>query len=255
MQRSRRYAGAVALALALGAVLVPAQAGAALTAPGAPAAVHVRNVGNDLGFGLTSLLLTWSPPAKGPAPAGYDVEQCWVPAGQITGCGATSSRWNTRTSVHVPPNVTPTTARSCPPGVSGCYLRVRSVDAFGGASAWKSVTLEPWAPFGVTVTPGRSRRTAVVKFNGPAESGPGANTAKHYRVFTCTTSCSRSANWTDTGLPVAYPPSGSAPFVAGTITCGDSHHSPTCQVRMQFVDGLGEPGNLSANISCPTDDD
>jgi len=46
-------------------------------------------------------------------------------------------------------------------------------------------------------------------------------------------------------VQVAYPPAGSGPHTVNGIVCGDGYHA-TCVVRMQFFDGLGEPGNLSA---------
>jgi hypothetical protein len=41
-----------------------------------------------------------------------------------------------------------------------------------------------------------------------------------------------------------YPPSGDAPFIAGSFKCGTA--TVPCSVRMRFVDGVGQAGPASA---------
>jgi hypothetical protein len=129
-------------------------------------------------------------------------------------------------------------------------MRVRAVNARGGAGAWRAIDIEPWAPYSVTVSAGPARGSVTVLFLGPAESGRRGTAAKHYRVLVCDTVCNVTSNWRTASDAVPYPPHGSPLFLAGSFACRPPPTGPPhprqCQVRMQFVDGLGDAGILSA---------
>ncbi len=219
-----------------------------VTAPGVVTTPSAAVTGVDLGSGISTLHLSWAAPGLGNGlpPVSYEIESCLVGAGKTTGCESTSTAWSAATTVALPAHDPDTLTRSCQSGVATCEYRVRGRNARGGVSAWHAFSLQPWTPFGVTVARGRSFGFVTVTFQGPAESGAGANSAKRYRVYFCTSRCSNDDRWFSSGLNVLYPPTGAAPFTAGSFFCHGLGPHPTCQVRMRFVDGLGRDSSVSA---------
>jgi hypothetical protein len=227
------------------------------TAPGSPTAVTLHNAGSDPSTGYSVLDLGWRDPVTGLVVDHYDVEQCGARVGLVHSCDPSSLAWNGRRFILPSISAPLESHANCRAGYATCYMRVRGVNARGGAGVWRTLDLEPWAPFGVKVTPGATRGTVVVKFSGPAESGRSSTTAlKHYRVFVCEIACTVAASWRVVSDAVPYPPAGNAPFTAGTFQCHTVPSPPApaqtqsiaarqCQVRMQFVDGLGAAGSMS----------
>ena len=198
------------------------------------------------------MAVAWSPSLTGQAIDHYDVEQCGMVVGAIHTCDATSSSWTDRVEVDPGSGNRLTTSATCNAGLATCVVRIRGVNERGGAGAWHALDLEPWAPFGVSVAPGPSHRSVVVKFSGPTESGAGPTAAKHYRLLVCDGNCGVSSSWQTASDALPYPPVGTAPFTAGTFSCAtavpaiQSVGPRQCQVRMQFVGGSGEVSISSA---------
>jgi hypothetical protein len=215
-----------------------------MPAPGRPQSLGVRNLGTDLGTGVSPVTVSWYPPTTGMAAVSYRYATCIVPAGATTGCTDTSSSWSAATTVSDQPAPI-TRSADCPDGIGGCYYRVAAVNARGGQGPWRTTNLQPWAPYNVSVVPGPTTGDVTIKFKGPSESGPNG-APKYYKAFVCTTDCARNAGWRDTGLSIAYPPSGTSPYIAGVYACGENIG---CQVRMQFVAGDGAVGPVSAPAS------
>jgi len=212
------------------------------TAPTIVRAASAHVTALDLGSGLSTLQVQWSAPGAGMPAVSYDFEDCILPAEQATGC-TTTADWSPPTTMAATA-ATAMLTETCPSGVSTCLYRVRSHNARNGASVWFVFGLAPWAPYNVRVGAGRTHGTVTVTFDGPAESGAGANTAKRYVVYSCVTNCGTTSQWHNAGLTVTYPPAGNAPFTAGSFACGTA--ATSCKVRMRFVDGLGRPGPVSA---------
>ena len=124
----------------------------------------------------------------------------------------------------------------------------------GGEGPWREIDLEPWAPYSVTVKPGPARGSVTLHFLGPGESGRAGTGTKHYRVIVCDTVCNVASSWRTVSDAVPYPPAAPAPYLAGSFPC---HATPLtgsapacrCRVRMQFVDGAGNAGIVSAVAS------
>ncbi|MDQ1466311.1 MAG: hypothetical protein QOH10_726, partial [Actinomycetota bacterium] len=215
------------------------------TKPGLVANPRIQNTGTDLGAGTSSMLVSWYAPRVGMAVDHYEISQCNLAAGALAGCGANAT-WTGATQL-APSTTDPvSTTRTCSAGFSTCYFRVRAVNVRGGASGWRTFDAEPWAPYNVSVVPGPATGQVTIYFSGPSESGLGPNNAKQYRAFVCTSNCGTAASWTDSGLSIPYPPSGSSPYSAGTYACGGN---ASCQVRMQFVDGSSRASIATAAVT------
>ena len=206
---------------------------------------RVQNTATDLGTGTSTLLVSWYKPRVGMPVDHYELQQCNLPAGQLPGA-CSGAMWSATVNVAPSPTDPVSTSRTCAAGLSTCYFRVRAVNVRGGASGWRVFDAEPWAPYGVTVTPGPATGEVTIKFSGPTESGLGPNSLKAYHTFVCVSSCGTDASWTDSGLSIAYPPSGSSPHTLGTYACGAN---TSCQVRMQFVDGTGRESIASTAVT------
>jgi hypothetical protein len=230
----------------------PASASAAVTpAPGPVQAMTLQNTGSNAATGRSDLILAWRKPLTGLDPDHYDVQQCGFVIGQPASCGATSTGWTGAVELFPTPGVPMSSNATCQSGFATCLMRVRAVNGRGGAGPWRAIDLEPWSPYGITVTPGSQRGFVTVEFRGPTESGHTGPGTKHYRVIVCDTNCGLDAAWHTASDAVPYPPAGTAPYLAGAFQCRATATAPPsrCRVRMQFVDGLGNPGILSAIAS------
>lgn len=73
-------------------------------------------------------------------------------------------------------------------------------------------------------------------------------------MIVCDTSCGVTANWLTVDDAVPYPPTGTAPYLAGSYSCrppapvSASTGARQCRVRMQFVDGAGNLSILSGAV-------
>ncbi len=220
-----------------------------ITAPGPVTLAAAQNTGGALGSGTTTVHLSWSAPETGMFAVSYQLQRCAIPAGVSTGCTTTTGAWGNTALVTRPSVGSAVATQPCGQGVATCRYRVRALNARGGSGAWHMTGIEPWAPFGVRVAPGPTKGTVTVTFNGPAESGAGSVSAKHYQVLFCTSTCTDGTRWRDSGLKVPYPPKGTAPFSAGTFACKNPVTTLTCVVRMRFIDGLGHVSALTSAIS------
>jgi len=226
------------------------------TLPGLVQSMTVRNSGSDAATGHSMLDLAWTKPLTGSVPDRYDIEICGLRVGFPTWCSAASLAWVLTGQVFPDTGSALTASANCQAGSATCVMRVRAVNGRGGAGPWRAIDLRPWAPFGVTVSPGRTRDTVTVHFRGPAESGSTGTGTKHYRVIVCDTSCGVTSNWTTVSDAIPYPPTGTAPFLAGTFSCRAQAQVTTsggagahqCRARMQFVDGTGSESILSGAV-------
>ena len=225
------------------------------TAPGLVPSLTAASTGTDLGAGSASVAVRWFASTIGMAPDHYDFQSCAALTGSLTPC-ATDVKFTPSTPETVATGANPlTTTRTCGPSASElatCYYRVRSVNARGGVGAWRTVDVQPWAPFNVHATPGPTVGKVTVTFGGPSESGPGPKTGttqKLYRLYRCTAADCTAANaWTDTGVTAAYPPaapssplpSGAGPYLLGVTDCAAN---TSCSYRAVFTDGE-VPANL-----------
>jgi hypothetical protein len=215
----------------------------------------LNNAGSDPAPGGSDLNFGWTQPLTGLPVDRYDVEQCGLLVGVPGGCDPPSHAWTGLTEVFPDTAGDPlTSSANCESGFATCFMRVRGVNARGGAGPWAALDLEPWAPFGVTVSPGPARGSVTVHFLGPAESGRSGTGTKHYRVIVCDAGCNLTTSWRTVANAVPYPPTGSAPYLAGWFPCRPAPRTKTpqphqCYVRMQFVDGLGNAGILSAAVA------
>jgi hypothetical protein len=233
----------------------PASAPRSITpAPGLPQNVVLQNTGSDSATGRSVLKLAWKQPLTGLPADRYDVEVCGLRVGVPTSCDPPSTNWTGRSEVFPTTSDPLAETVNCGAGYLTCLTRVRAVNARGGAGPWRPIDLEPWAPYGLTVTRGPARGSVTVHFRGPAESGRSGTGTKHYRVIVCDAACDVAANWRMVSDAVPYPPAPPAPYLAGWFSCRSI--PPTvppaarqCRVRMQFVDGLGNAGILSAAVA------
>ena len=209
------------------------------TTPGRVQSLGVLTSNTDLGAGVSQLAVRWLPPTTGMAATEYRYSTCRVPAG-LTGCADASASWSAPITFAAQPGLN-TRIDTCSAGTASCYIRVAAVNGRGGVSAWRTVNLQPWAPFNVAVTPGPAAGEVTITFGGPAESGPNG-APKYYQAFVCTSDCGINASWHDSGLTIPYPPTGSSPFRAGTYACGGN---ASCQVRLQFTAGNGAKGPVT----------
>lgn len=228
-------------------------------APGPVQALTLRNPGSDPATGQSLLDLTWTRSLTGLAVDRYDVELCGLRVGLPASCAATNPGWTEAGAVFPVTGVPLTASANCQAGYATCLMRVRAMNARGGVGPWRTIDLQPWAPFDVTVSGGKYPGTVWVHFRGPAESGHTGTGTKHYRVMVCETGCGATRNWRTVSDSVPYPPTGSAPYLAGLFSCrppavpslqpaSASGESRECRVRMQFVDGLGDASILSAAV-------
>jgi len=221
-----------------------------VTAPGGVGRLSAQNTNPDVVSGNSTVRVTWTPPVAGMPAASYQVQRCFIRGGVTTGCTTTAGAWGYTAAVQaVTPTGTVAATQPCAEGSATCHYRVRGLNARGGAGGWLMAGIEPWAPFGVRTTPGRTKGTVSVTFNGPAESGAGAPAAKHYQVLFCTSNCNDATRWRDSGLKIPYPPNGTAPFAAGTFACKNPVTTLTCYVRMRFIDGLGRSSALTTALT------
>jgi hypothetical protein len=220
-------------------------------APRMVQAAALENSGSDAANGQSVLTLSWRPPFIGGLPPDhYDVEACALAVGDTTSCSPSSTAWSGVTQVFPTSGVALTASATCQATSATCLMRVRAVNARGGAGPWRAIDLEPWAPFAVTVTPGPARGSVTVHFRGPAEAGRSGPGTRHYRVLVCDTGCDATAKWRTVSDAVPWPPQPPAPYLAGWFSCrAVPRTAPStprhCRVRMQFVDGLGNEGILS----------
>jgi hypothetical protein len=231
----------------------PASAPLTVTpAPGVVQHMTVRNSGSDTATGLSVVDLGWTDPLTGLRPVDhYDIQRCDLRVALLTSCDPSSTGWVADGQVFPVAGVPLAAEANCPAGYATCFVRVRAVNGRGGAGAWRTLGLEPWAPYSLTVAPGRARGSVIVHFNGPAESGRTGPAAKHYRVMVCDEGCGSASNWETVSDAVPYPPTPPTPYLAGTFSCRTipplaAPQTRQCRVRMQFVDGLGNTGILSA---------
>jgi hypothetical protein len=224
--------------------------------PGLPQGLVLQNGGSNPATGRTVLQLTWKQPLTGLPADLYDVETCGLRVGIPASCDPQSTSWTQHAQVF--PDMGSALAESamCQSGVATCLMRVRAVNARGGAGPWRAIDLQPWAPYGVTVTTGPARGSVIVHFLGPAESGASGTATKHYRVIVCDTACTVASHWRTVSDAVPYPPNAPAPYLAGWFACRPppATRAPQphqCSVRMQFVDGLGNAGIFSAPAAGP----
>jgi hypothetical protein len=230
----------------------PASAPLTVTpAPGVVQHMTMQNSGSDPATGLTVVDLGWTNPLTGLPVDHYDIERCDLRVTLLTSCDPASTAWVAEGQLFPVAGVPLAAAANCPPGYATCYARVRAVNERGGAGAWRTLGLEPWAPYSLTVTSGRARGSVIVHFLGPAESGRTGPAAKHYRVMVCDEACGAPSSWQTVSDTVPYPPAPPTPYLAGTFSCRTIPLTALpvtrqCRARMQFVDGLGNAGILSA---------
>jgi hypothetical protein len=222
-------------------------------APGPVRSMTINNPGSDAATGRSVLQLAWARPLTGLPADKYQIAICGLVVGVSASCAPSSANWVLVTEVF--PSTAPLAAgANCQAGHASCLMRVRAVNARGGAGPWQAITLEPWAPYAVTVKPGPARGSVTVHFQGPAESGLSGPGVKHYRVIVCDTVCNFRRNWRTVSDAVPYPPDGTAPYLAGWFYCRavppktGPPQPRQCRVRMQFVDGLGNAGILSGAV-------
>lgn len=211
-----------------------------VTVPGRPQSFSSLTTSTDLGTGVSQLEISWRPPTTGLAATSYLFSSCRIPAGLITGCADASVNWSAPVTLAAVPDLN-TRAETCSAGSATCFFRVAAVNSRGAVGAWRTVNLQPWAPFNVGVSPGPGAGEVTITFGGPAESGPNG-VPKHYDAFVCTADCGNNASWHNSGLTIPYPPAGSSPYRAGTYACGGN---TACQVRMQFTAGNGAKGPVT----------
>jgi hypothetical protein len=233
----------------------PASAPATVTpAPGQPQGVTLENTGSDPATGRTVLKIAWLPPVSGLPPEHFDAEVCGLRVDVPGSCDPASSGWAGRIQMYPVTGAPFALTANCQSGVLTCLMRVRGVNDRGGEGAWRAVDLRPWAPFSLTVAPGPTRGSVTVHFLGPRESGRSGTETKHYRVIVCDTVCNVASNWRIASDAVPYPPTPPAPFLAGSFLCRAAPvtgppQPRQCRVRMQFFDGTGAAGILSAAAS------
>jgi hypothetical protein len=233
----------------------PASATATVTpAPGTVRNMAIANPGSDAATGRSVLQLKWAQPLTGLPVDRYQISMCGLVVGAPASCDPANASWIAVTEVFPTAGDPLAASANCQAGHATCFMRVRGVNARGGAGPWHSIGLEPWAPYAVTVNPGPGRGSVTVHFKGPAESGLSGAGFKHYRVIVCDTVCNFRRNWRTVSDAVPYPPDGTAPYLAGWFYCRAVPPKTTppqprqCRVRMQFVDGLGNAGILSAAV-------
>jgi hypothetical protein len=235
----------------------PASSPATVTpAPGPPQRLTLKNGGSNSATGRSVLNFAWAQALTGLPADRYDVEVCSLRVGVPTACDPLSTSWTGRTELFPITGASLAVTAGCPAGQLTCLMRVRAVNDRGGEGPWRALDLRPWAPYSLTVTSGPARGSVTVHFRGPAESGLTGTETKHYRVIVCDTVCNVAANWRIASDAVPYPPTAPAPYLAGSFSCravppGIAPQPRQCRVRMQFVDGMGNAGSLSAAASGP----
>jgi len=240
-----RCALVVAALVASSTIVMSTATAHAVTPPGKPRNLTVTVTAVDRGSGTATLAVEFDQASAGGGPTDhYQVDVCHVTGGALS---CTTGFVPFVNIPFVPGHVVVPGPPTCPAGFSACIVRVRGVDSTGTLfSTPNSTAFAPWAPYSVSASSGPGVGQVTLGFNGPSEAGASGPGARHYVAFVCTSACGIDGNWSDSGLSIPYPPSGSPPFSSDPYTCGINVN---CSFRLQFVDGAGAVSSLSEAVS------
>ncbi|HEY5012883.1 MAG TPA: hypothetical protein VIK61_09285, partial [Acidimicrobiia bacterium] len=202
---------------------------AAYVSPDRPRTVSAAVASSNAGSGSSAVTVTWLAPLNtgGTPITDYQAQEC------DGYCSNASPDWSTAPVLSLGAGST-TWSPTCAAGLLSCSYRIRSVNPFG-QSEWAFAYLAPFAVTDVTATTIPANGDLSVTWDGPIESGAGIASIS---LLVCTTSCSDSGNWSDSGVSIP------ANAQSATHHCGAE---VSCTYRVQVTDNASHKSPISAS--------